>query len=565
MAKSAWFERLSQKLPKGLRDLLGKPVAERLPEFVDVADPRFAIRPLEDGDWMCPFCSERVMAPQWNGSSLALLEQPEVFAHLCTCSVVAKADAKSKPVAKPWEDLVEKAVRLRVASWPNYRITNAGGNWICPHCLKPGDVLMRNWDGTDAPLEFYLDDLFRHLRTCKSFMSSPLEPLSDFEVRQAALSDQDRRQELLSRVAGEPIFRVTDDEGYWIDPFTEQSVLDINLHQLQWDAAVQNRIVDYLLSAACPGQAVNFRVQVTVEELSRIGGRLSAHRQGGGDPVISAEAEAELNFLRQKVDDLQHVEGSLQEVQKDLQAAREVQMRMLPRKTPDIPGYEVASFWEPCVELGGDMFGYIDAGGGKTGFLIADVSGHGVEAAMIMAMTMKSFSVRGKENPSPAAVLAAVNADLINDIPQGKFVTAFYIVLDPLFGVLTCARAGHNPALIADPATGGVQKLEGMGLVLGLSKPEMFNKRVQEFQVPLALGSVMLLYTDGIVEAQDAYHQQFEEDQLSSRLMQAAQQPAQQIVDGIIASVRKHLGAMRPDDDLTLVALKRVGLRNNLG
>jgi len=559
-AKSAWFKRLAQKLPKGLHGLLGKPIAERLPEFIDVTDPRFAIRPFEDGDWLCPFCSEHVLTPQWNGSSLDLIEQPEVFAHLCNCSVVSNVGVRSIPKAKPWEVLVEKAVRLRVAASPNYRVTDAGGTWICPHCLKPGHALMRNWDGTDAPVKFYLDDLYRHLRACPAFMSSPLEPLDDFEVRQAALSDQDLRQKLLRRVICEPIFRVTDDEGYWIDPFSEQAVMDINLQMFHWDAVVQNRIVDYLLGSACPGQAVGFRVSQTVEELSRIGGRLSAQRQGGGTAEISAAAEAELNFLRPN----QQVAGSPQGFPKDVQVAREVLLRMLPRKTPEIPGYEVANFWAPCSDLGGDMFGYLDAGGGKTGFLIVSVSGHGVADAMILSMTMKTFSVRSEENPSPAAVLSAVNADLVNHIPQGKFVTAFYAVLDPVVGVLTYANAGHPSALLADPTTGEVRKLEGLGIALGLAQPAAFNHRVQEFQAPLPLHGVLLLYANGMVAAQDENQQPSGVEPLSARLVQVAQQPAQQIVADLSTCVRQHLDTQRAADHLTLVAVKRVGLRNNL-
>src|SRR6185503_4003606 len=106
---------------------------------------------------------------------------------------------------------------------------------------------------------------------------------------------------------------------------------------------------------------------------------------------------------------------------------------------------------------------------------------------------------------------------------------------------------------------GGVGKLEGQGLVLGLAKPEMFNQRVQEFQVPLPMGSVFLLYTDGIVEAMDEFRVQYDEDTLASQLLQLSPQPAKAISDAIIAGVRKHLGNMRVEDDLTLVVLKRVG------
>ncbi|MBI3832389.1 MAG: PP2C family protein-serine/threonine phosphatase [Planctomycetes bacterium] len=552
----AWFENLSQKLPKRLRHLLGQPIAERVSALLDLTDPRVAIRPLEMNDWLCPFCSEAIAAPAWNGLSGTLLEQPEIFEHLCKCPVVTRKEPP--PAMQPWERLVEQAVRMRLGLWPNYRISNADGHWICPHCLKNTGVLMKNWDGTPAPLDWYLNDLIKHFHACPEYAQAPLEPYSDLEVRAAALGDRDIRQELLMRVVSEPVFQVTDDEGFWMDPFTEQTIQAINLHRVQWGPVIQNEIVDYLLSPNCPGAHVGFRTDKTVEELSRLAGRISAQRANAGEVQISPEAEEELKFLRQQVDELHAAKGTMQEMQKDLAAAREVQLKMLPNKPPLLPGYQVAAFYEPCVALGGDMYNYIDAGPGRTGLLIADVSGHGVEAAMIMSMTMKSFALRGKTHPSPAAVLAAVNADLINDIPSGKFVTAFYAVLEQATGVLRCARAGHNPAMLADPAAHTVQKFEGAGLVLGLAKPEMFAKRLEEYSVQVHPGCAFLLYTDGIVEAQDPYNQQFGDDLLEGVLLEHARSSSHALVDAVVAAVRKHIAGMPVEDDLTIVALKRV-------
>ncbi|MCW8130740.1 MAG: serine/threonine-protein phosphatase [Planctomycetota bacterium] len=551
-----WLDELSRKLPKRLRYLLGQPIAERLKDLVDVGDPRVAIRPLEGGDWLCPFCAESIHAPAWNASSLTLLEQPEVFEHLCQCPQVLRKDPP--PAMMPWEALVACAVRHRVCAWPNYTISNADGHWICPHCLKITDVILKNWDGTPAPQEWYMGEIFKHFHACPAYATAPLDPYSDFEVRAAALGDKDLRQELLRRVRSEPIFRVVDDEGYWIDPFTERHIETINLHRLPWDEPVQQLIVEYLLSHECPGVHVGWRTDKTVEELSRLAGRLSAQRQNTGEISISAEAEEELKFLRQRVDELNQEAGSVQEIRKDLAAAREVQLKMLPNKPPQIPGYAVASFYEPCVQLGGDMYNYIDAGPGRTGLLIADVSGHGVEAAMIMSMTMKSFSLRGKEHASPAAVLHAVNQDLATDIPAGKFVSAFYGVLEHATGVLRCARAGHNPVLLANPRMHSVQKLEGAGLVLGLTRGEAFARRLEEYQVRVEPGSALLLYTDGLVEAQDPYNQQFSDELLEGLLLDLARGSSQEIVDGIVAAVRKHVDGMNMEDDLTLVAIRRM-------
>jgi serine phosphatase RsbU (regulator of sigma subunit) len=248
--------------------------------------------------------------------------------------------------------------------------------------------------------------------------------------------------------------------------------------------------------------------------------------------------------------------NALSEIRKNLEAARRAQTRMLPEKPPSVKGYDMAALYESCVELSGDLYHFIDAGPGRTGLLIGDVSGHGVEAAMVMSATLKSFSVRGKNAPSPSVVLSAVNEDLHNDLRRGMFVTAFYAILDHASGKLTYARAGHNPALLISPRV-GLRPLEGNGIALGIADSKRFDTIIEQNTVEIQNDALLVMYTDGIVEAMNAQKEEFGEGRLCELLWQNSSQPCDSIIQAIQSAVRAHTAGLPIADDQTLVILKK--------
>lgn len=552
---ASWQERF-QKLSDGVRQRMSGPRKAKPIEQLETDDPRLSLQPMEQGDWLCPFCLQTLAVPGWDGSPGGVLEQPEVAAHIEACPRVPRDGSKPEP--RPWEELVEQVLRQRLAAWPQYQIANAHGDWICPHCLKNTGVMRRVWDGSPVELDWFLPNAMVHLRQCAEYLSMPLHPRPAEEVG-AGVEQRDMRVNLLARVARDPIFRVCDDNGVWVDPFSEQPVPHINLHHAVWGPAVQGTITDYLLSPACPGFRSNFRTDKTVEQLSRIAGRLSALQHAVPEAQLNAEAEKELEFLRQRVTELNVTAGQAEEMKKDLESARSVQLKMLPDKPPRIAGYEVSALYQPCVELGGDMFHFIDAGPGLTGFLIGDVSGHGVDAAMIMASTLKSCLMRGKGLASPAEVLAAVNADLWGNLPRGRFVSAFYLVLEHATGRLACARAGHNPAILADPRETAYQLLEGVGPVLGVVQPEQFAGKLKEYTSTLPPGGTLLLYTDGLPEAHNAKREQFDDERLYRVFWEHAALPSRKVIEAISTALEGHLAGIPMEDDLTMIAIRRLG------
>lgn len=544
-AMSEWLKTLSSIFKHK------RPLSELLPQMLDPGDPRIVIRPLGD-DWLCPYTGRRVMVPHWDGSSLTLLGCPEVVQHLL--SLPQLADKGLQAQMKSWEELVQLAVLKRIEEAPNYKVCSEKGEWVCPHCLANTGTILLEWDGTEAPPSWFVPEAFKHLRTCQAYLADPLSPKSATEMM-SLQGEGAVRVELAKRVATDPAFHVCDDTGAWVCPFSERPIPAINLWRVPWGSAIQERIIEYLLSSDCPGRYSKWQAERSAAELKSIVDRLNVERV---HLQAKAASEREVYFLRRRLESLKETAASAEQIKQDLTAARAAQLKMLPERVPVIPGYEISSFYEPSIELGGDLYHFLNPGNGCTGFLVGDVSGHGIEAAVIMSMALKSFSVRSAGLPSPSSVMLRVNGDLIKDIQRGRFVSAFYAVLHHATGRLRCARAGHPPALLANASDGSLMSLEGAGLVLGISESREFAKSLREYEVVLPRGGLLLLYSDGITEAMDARQEEFGEQRLQEAVLYCAEYSAQEIVNYVVSVVREHIGGGQAADDMTLVAVKRL-------
>jgi len=253
----------------------------------------------------------------------------------------------------------------------------------------------------------------------------------------------------------------------------------------------------------------------------------------------------------------QFPEEQIAELRRDVLAARALQLRMLPSLTPKIPGYEVTAFYDACDVLAGDFFQFVKPGDGETGFLVADVSGHGLTAAMIMAATIKTFSFYARRELSPKTVLANIYQELRDDLPKGRFITAFYAILNHSTGKLRFARAGHNPALICRGTGAAVEELMGKGMAIGLGGPEFFQQCLEENETHMPVGSSLLLYSDGLTEAHNSKGEQFGEDRLKAEFSKRAGERSRPMVEQLIQKMRAHTQSYINEDDLTLMVLKR--------
>ena len=241
--------------------------------------------------------------------------------------------------------------------------------------------------------------------------------------------------------------------------------------------------------------------------------------------------------------------------EQELALAGEVQASFLPKGIPDVPGWQLAVTLNPARETSGDFYDINPLPNGELGILVADVVGKGVGAALYMALSWALIRTYAAEHPTqPESVCEAVNRRILEDTQADMFVTAFYGILNPATGTLIYCNAGQNPPfLVGAQKSEEVQKLRATGKPLGMFEDETWEKGV----TLLAPGDVLVLYTDGVVEAQSAGDAMFGEDRLRTAVQASLDHSAQEIRDAIIADVNNFVGGAHQYDDITLLVLAR--------
>ena len=239
---------------------------------------------------------------------------------------------------------------------------------------------------------------------------------------------------------------------------------------------------------------------------------------------------------------------------------------MLP-KTPHIPGFDFDCCYIPCADVSGDFYDFIRIDDNRLGICIGDVSGHGIEAAMVMGMAKKSLQLFARDGCSPKEVLARANRDLGQDLLDGTFVSAAYGILDIKKRIFNFARAGNNPPFLINPLRSDpVQMLKPPGLALGIDKLGVnFDKATQELSVQLKPGDLIFQYTDGLVEAQSPAvktalkknaAEEFGEDRLQEMLVQNINLPIPILLAVVENAIKKHAGVPLLEDDVTMIAFR---------
>ena len=230
----------------------------------------------------------------------------------------------------------------------------------------------------------------------------------------------------------------------------------------------------------------------------------------------------------------------------------EFQRTLLPAQTPELPGWRIAAHYETSTRAGGDYYDFFPLADGRLGVLIADASGHGTPAAVLMAMTHVLLHAAAEAQAQPDLALARLNSDLGNSVSGGQFITAFYAVLDPRSGDLEYSAAGHNPPYLKR-SDGTIELLaDGGGPPLGVIERARFGVAGTR----LAPGDTLLLYTDGLTEAMAPDSAMFGEAGVHSILESANGMTPQGLVERLTQAVRVHRGAVPLSDDLTLVVVQ---------
>jgi sigma-B regulation protein RsbU (phosphoserine phosphatase) len=241
----------------------------------------------------------------------------------------------------------------------------------------------------------------------------------------------------------------------------------------------------------------------------------------------------------------------------DLEIARDIQRILLPSEAPAINGFEISGLNVPARQVSGDYFDYIHVDQERLGVAIADVSGKGVPASLIMAICRSVLRAEASGNPSPADVLRKVNRQLYPDIKEDMFISMAYLVLDHQNDSVTLARAGHDSPLWYQRQSQTVTPVKSPGMVVGIDSGSVFDRLTVDFPVPLERDDCLVLYTDGLTETLNPEGDEFGVDRMMQSVRASANAGAQAIVKRIIEDVREFTGSVPQNDDMTLIAIRK--------
>lgn len=249
------------------------------------------------------------------------------------------------------------------------------------------------------------------------------------------------------------------------------------------------------------------------------------------------------------------------EQQRELHIAKTIQLSLLPTSVPAIPGIQLGGICVPAKEVGGDYYDYLPHADGRLGLVIADVSGHNVGAALIMAETRTMIRARSDRLATPRDLIAELNTFFYEDLSRAElFVTLFFLSYDPRSGQALYANAGHAPALLWRQASGECRRLDAEGLILGVRREFPYEQEA----LRLDAGDVLLLYTDGIIEAANSSFELFGEERLTDLLREAGHLPPESLIEHIFQQVRIFTGSHSFNDDVSLVVM-RIDAESALG
>ena len=246
-------------------------------------------------------------------------------------------------------------------------------------------------------------------------------------------------------------------------------------------------------------------------------------------------------------------------LQAEMEEAAKIQENLLPKASPEIPGYEIAGLSIPRQDgVGGDYYDYIQEPDGSWGLVIADVAGKGMQAALLMATLRAALLSEVAKHADLPARAMALNALICESSPLDKYATLVYVRLHPETGKLTSLNAGHTFPLVIR-RDGNLQRLEAGGLMIGMYPDQMLRQMLEyeEETIQLYSGDTVLFYTDGVTETENIHEEMYDEERLEELVKQLRNADASEICSEIYNSTLDFQGEAQRFDDLTLMVLKK--------
>ncbi len=383
----------------------------------------------------------------------------------------------------------------------------------------------------------------------------PLEQLFTLILDLALSAVEAKRGVILTLEGGELLVRASKGDGFSISTAVRDRVLREKRSQMVSDAQAD---------AALRGQKsiVTHRVRSMMAAPLQAGDRVIGLIYVDNGAVIRPFSVEDLDLLtvmanvaaiRIENARLAAVEEAEKLMLSELAQASEIQQGLLPTEAPVCPGYDLAGFNLPCRTVGGDYYDFLPYRDGSLGLVVADVSGKGLPAALMMSSLQARVQMLLETNPDPAPALKTLNRNLAERCPLGRFITLFYGLLNPSTGALTYANAGHNhPVLIR--RNGQIEYLTAEGMIMGLLPSVTYQSK----ETSLESGDLLALYSDGVTEARSGAGEEFGEERLADFLLQRRSQPCPDTVRALLEYVRAWHGDATLTDDFTVVLLRRL-------
>ncbi len=374
-------------------------------------------------------------------------------------------------------------------------------------------------------------------------------PARPADAAQAADRVEKELLALKQQMEGNSLWQYADREFCWVCPFCAEGCEEIRIpSRVSVPLAAVEKVWRHL-SFRCRAYAPARPRYLAREELE------AKVRKMSQDKLAASKERVEA--LQTKVVKLEEQAQWAVQMEKGVKIAASRQRKLLPTKAPEVPGCEIAYTYRPAEEISGDFYDFVEMDERRTAFVIGDVSGHGIEAGILMGMTKKVLSIRLSETGDPVSALRRANADIIKDLDRSSFVTAAALVYDRVSRRISCARAGHNPPLLFNPARGpNCRKFEQGGLMLGMAPPKIFDAQLAGEELVVQPGDVLLLYTDGLEEGKDPSGQEFGLARIMKSLQTEYEKPGPYLLGALFYEFDRFAGTTPQEDDLTAVCVK---------
>ena len=245
-------------------------------------------------------------------------------------------------------------------------------------------------------------------------------------------------------------------------------------------------------------------------------------------------------------------------LESELHAASVVQKLLLPDVSPKLGNFAISAINVAARIVSGDYYDFISVDPHHTGVVIADVSGKGIAASLVMTTCRGLLRGLAGGLESPSQALSKVNRMIYEDVKQDMFISLAYVMLQEASGKVTLSRAGHDAPFLYCAKTGEITRLEPPGVALGVDDGDVFDRVTKDYEFQMEPGDCLLLYTDGVNEAANVEGDEFGLDRLESCFRQAAARGSAAILEEVQAAVKQHVQDCPQSDDITLIAIQRI-------